>query len=450
LIFILISSTALRLSSILFARNSRCAGGEVADDGCSSGDVVSQSPKAVAKGVVYGTENWTIEDRASLTDVLLKAGVPHDWDGLDVAVPGQYETVVDQILADSSLGGLNDEIGEPSTNPSTGAFCTACGGHLPDGSRFCPSCGSAVGIPDATEDEAFVCCECGREGHYYENSEWVHTLHDSTGHLVLMESKHSDDLTCLECEDQLDTDNAEGDDGTEITDDNYSQSPSTTHFLLDAETDEVIGPATQVQAAASDISDSAGHHGLIHVDEKGRIVPRSTPGAREVYIVEADSGQSRSGGATTHQSYSTTPAGAWLSIIGGGLAIVSSFLPWSSATMVLGGATRNAFQLGAGEGFSVDGVVLLGLGAIAIIIGIVRLTNSAMPRYLQRSPIVLGLVVAAVAVNRIPGINTYVHNIQSSCSGACTASMGFGVYATFVAAALMLVGGLVLHSASSR
>ncbi|HUC36937.1 MAG TPA: SHOCT domain-containing protein [Acidimicrobiales bacterium] len=150
------------------------------------------------------------------------------------------------------------------------------------------------------------------------------------------------------------------------------------------------------------------------------------------------------------QSPSTMPAGAWLSIIGGGLAALGSFLPWSSATIAGVSDTRNAFQLGPSEGFSADGVFLLLLGAIAVIIGIVRLTNSEMPRYLQRSPIVLGLGVAGVAINRIGGINDYVHKIDNSCSSICTAAIGFGVYTTFVAAALLLLGGFVLRSQASQ
>jgi len=148
---------------------------------------------------------------------------------------------------------------------------------------------------------------------------------------------------------------------------------------------------------------------------------------------------------------STTPAGAWFSILGGAIAVVSGFLPWVMATTGLGGGfTRNAFQFGAHESFSVDGVVLMVLGTIAVIIGIVRLTNSAMPRFLQRSPIVLGIVVALVPLNRLPAINSSVHNIQNACSGACTASIGYGVYTAFVGALLMLIGGFVLRARSSH
>jgi hypothetical protein len=141
------------------------------------------------------------------------------------------------------------------------------------------------------------------------------------------------------------------------------------------------------------------------------------------------------------------PAGAWLSILGGGLAVVASFLPWVTGTSALGvTVTRNAFQFGANYGFSVDGVVLVALGVIGAVIGIARLTKTAMPRYLQRSPIVLGLVVAAVAVNRIPSINDLVHSVNNACSGNCSATMAYGVYICFLGAAFMLIGGIVLRS----
>lgn len=144
---------------------------------------------------------------------------------------------------------------------------------------------------------------------------------------------------------------------------------------------------------------------------------------------------------------STMPVGAWIAIIGGGLSIIASFLPWVSATAFIVSISRNAFQLGAGNGFSPDGVILVLLGVISIVIGIARLTNSIIPRYIQRSPIVLGLGVAFVAINRLPSIIDLT-NGPVNCS-SCNASIGFGVYVTFVAAGLMIVGGLVLRSVTS-
>jgi hypothetical protein len=54
------------------------------------------------------------------------------------------------------------------------------------------------------DDDEFVCSECQRPGNYYEDPKWTEVLHDSTGAPVLMDSKYSDALTCLECEQELD------------------------------------------------------------------------------------------------------------------------------------------------------------------------------------------------------------------------------------------------------
>jgi hypothetical protein len=55
--------------------------------------------KFAAMDVVYGTKGWSNRDRADFTEELLDAGVPHEWNGSEVTVAGQYEKVVDQILA---------------------------------------------------------------------------------------------------------------------------------------------------------------------------------------------------------------------------------------------------------------------------------------------------------------------------------------------------------------
>ena len=85
------------------------------------------------------------------------------------------------------------------------------------------------------------------------------------------------------------------------------------------------------------------------------------------------------------------PAGAWLAIIGGLLIGISAFLPWLTATALIDHVSRNGFQLGNNFGFSADGVVCIILGVVTVLVGIARLTNSATPRFLQRSAIVTGI-----------------------------------------------------------
>lgn len=144
---------------------------------------------------------------------------------------------------------------------------------------------------------------------------------------------------------------------------------------------------------------------------------------------------------------STLPAGAWLTIIGGVVAVVSGFLPWFSFTSTFSGSlNRNAYQLGNNSSFSVTGAVLLLLGTVGIVIGIARLTRSRMPNFLQRSPIVLGCAVALAAVLQISSINHLAEKVNNTCNAQCTASIGFGLYTALGGAALLLVGGVVLRT----
>jgi len=144
-------------------------------------------------------------------------------------------------------------------------------------------------------------------------------------------------------------------------------------------------------------------------------------------------------------SSSTLQAGAWLSVMSGVLMAVSAFLPWFTASLLGVTLNRNAFQLGANDGFSADGVILVVFGVITVLIGITRLSRSSMPRFVQRSPIITGIVSAAVAGDRIPSVNSLIHNIQNSDS-SIVASFGIGLYLAFVAGGVSIIGGLVLRS----
>ena len=48
--------------------------------------------------------------------------------------------------------------------------------------------------------------------------------------------------------------------------------------------------------------------------------------------------------------------------------------------------SRNAFQMGTSERMTADGPIVLVVGLILIGIGVARLTNTAIPRFVQRSP----------------------------------------------------------------
>jgi hypothetical protein len=133
---------------------------------------------------------------------------------------------------------------------------------------------------------------------------------------------------------------------------------------------------------------------------------------------------------------------AALVLIGGGLILLGSFLPWVTASAPFVGTVSRSGMDGGG-----DGVVTLILGAITLLIGIARITRSDLPRYVQRSAIVTG-VIAAVVV----GIDysTLEDRIRAAtqATNLISASIGVGVWTVFVGAAFAVAGGLSLRGLS--
>jgi hypothetical protein len=144
-----------------------------------------------------------------------------------------------------------------------------------------------------------------------------------------------------------------------------------------------------------------------------------------------------------------TKAGAWVTLIGGAILGISGFLPWFTAGVLAATISRNGMQLGQDDGFSIDGLLVILLGAIAILIGISRLSSFATPRWVQRSPIVVGLVAVLIVAFDIPSINNLVNNVRAQSSLA-TASLGYGVYVAIAGGVIALVGGLMLRSSATQ
>jgi hypothetical protein len=139
----------------------------------------------------------------------------------------------------------------------------------------------------------------------------------------------------------------------------------------------------------------------------------------------------------------TTPAGAWLAIVGGVLISIGSLLPWIAVASVVS-ISRNAFQLGANESLTVDGPICILLGIVTLIIGITRLTGSTMPRFIQRSSIITGIAVGVLLILDWSGLHDLVNQINGT-NGAI-ASIGYGYWVSGVGALVAIVGGLVLRT----
>jgi len=170
-----------------------------------------------------------------------------------------------------------------------------------------------------------------------------------------------------------------------------------------------------------------------------QMVDATTPAASA-----ATSGEAQALGSP-QQSARSDVAGAAISILGGGLLLLSAFLPWMTARVAFASISRNAFQLGNQMGFSADGLVLTLLGLVAILIGITRSLRASLPVFIQRSPIIVGIAAVLVPLVRVGSINSLAQKVSSS-SGLASASVGFGVWLAIFAAVITVVGGLLLRS----
>jgi hypothetical protein len=157
--------------------------------------------------------------------------------------------------------------------------------------------------------------------------------------------------------------------------------------------------------------------------------------------------------STQSKTSSTLPVGAWLSIVAGVLIAAGVFLPWTSVTFGGLGAPQNAFQLGAfNESFRIDGVIALALGVVAVVIGIAGLMNSGLSRFIQRSPIIVGIGAGVLVATRLSALNVLVNGLNPALKGFGLghASIAAGFYMVAVGAGLAVIAGLILRSRPSQ
>jgi hypothetical protein len=131
--------------------------------------------------------------------------------------------------------------------------------------------------------------------------------------------------------------------------------------------------------------------------------------------------------------------GATMTLLGGVLIVVGSFLPWLTATAPLVGTiSRNGMEGGG------DGIFTLILGVITILIGVTQLTATNMPTLLQRSPIITGAITGIVAVINYLDVQQRIEDVREE-SELIAASVGAGIWTLVVGAVLAIVGGVLVR-----
>lgn len=127
---------------------------------------------------------------------------------------------------------------------------------------------------------------------------------------------------------------------------------------------------------------------------------------------------------------------ALVTIAGGTLAVVGSFLPWVSLQAPFVGTIQKSGMEGG------DGVITLVIGAIALLVGIAYLTSAQLPRVVTGSPILGALGVGFVAILNYMDVSSRVGQLSTDTEGLGSGSVGVGLYSLGFAALLLLVGGV--------
>ncbi len=147
--------------------------------------------------------------------------------------------------------------------------------------------------------------------------------------------------------------------------------------------------------------------------------------------------------SATPGSQGPTPnrTGPVLSLIGGGLVLLGSFLTWATVTVGIGSLGVSG-TVGV-SGTDGDGQITLVLGLVIVGIGVVGLMGR--PRFWLIS-LIAGCLAALVAVIDIVDVSRTVSQVQGAYMHA---SVGIGLWVVLVGAVVGVVGAWFLRAGRS-
>lgn len=129
---------------------------------------------------------------------------------------------------------------------------------------------------------------------------------------------------------------------------------------------------------------------------------------------------------------------AAITVLGGLLVVVASFLPWYVIE-----SENLSTSVGALAGVG-DWIVTLPLGVAALTIGVVRFVSSPRP-LIQRVPIILGWLAGVVAAADLTRISR-----ATAIPDSTHIYPGTGLYLLILGAVVTLVGGLVVTRPATK
>lgn len=135
--------------------------------------------------------------------------------------------------------------------------------------------------------------------------------------------------------------------------------------------------------------------------------------------------------------------GAVVTMVGGTLIALSTCLPWITAVIpAIGSLSLSGLELGGDlTGKVGDGPILLVFGAVAVLVGILRLVTG-VPVWVQRLvPILLGGLAVLLAVVDLGEVSRRVVTVNAE--PAAQAAIGEGLYVLVLAGLVTVAGGLL-------
>ena len=128
--------------------------------------------------------------------------------------------------------------------------------------------------------------------------------------------------------------------------------------------------------------------------------------------------------------------GGAVTLAGGALAILGSFLPWISATAGLSGTiSRSGIEAGG------DGIITIAVGLLAVLFGIARLARPGRDHAAQLGGLVTGVALVLMSALEVDGVNSRVVALRAS--DGIFASAGSGLYVIALGGVLSTIGSLM-------
>lgn len=122
-------------------------------------------------------------------------------------------------------------------------------------------------------------------------------------------------------------------------------------------------------------------------------------------------------------------------LIGGGLVLLGSFLPWITATAAFVGTISRSGIDGGG-----DGLITAGIGLVIVVAGLLGFASPGAVSVARLGAVVAGIAAVALGILEINSVNARIASLDVQTA---TATVGMGLYAVILGGIVAFIGGLM-------